>query len=55
MSRTRDVAKAIDEINKNQPFTEKQIEEVKAAMLCHMALSLAVIADKLTEKEEMTK
>ena len=50
MSRTNDVAKAIDEINKNQPITERQIEDVKAAMLCHIALSLAVIADKLTEE-----
>lgn len=52
MSRTRDVAKAIEEIRNMTDFTESSLEQMKVGLLGHIAVSLAVIADKLSEKEE---
>lgn len=52
MSRTRDVAKAIEEIRNMTNVTESTLEQMKVGLLGHIAVSLAVIADKLREEEE---
>lgn len=52
MNRTRDVAKAIEEIRNMTDVTEASLEQMKVGLLGHIAVSLAVIADKLTEEEE---
>lgn len=55
MSRTRDVAKAIEEIRNMTNVTESSLEQMKVGLLGHIAVSLAVIADKLTEEAEGSK
>jgi hypothetical protein len=52
MSRTRDVAKAIEEIRNMTDVTESSLEQMKVGLLGHIAVSLAVIADKLTEDKD---
>lgn len=52
MSRTKDVAKAIEEIRSMTDVTDLSLEQMKVGLLGHIAASLAVIADKLSEKEE---
>ncbi len=55
MSRTRDVAKAIEEIRNMTNVTESSLEQMKVGLLGHIAVSLAVIADKLTEESDGQK
>jgi hypothetical protein len=50
MNRTRDVARAIEEIRNMTDVTEASLEQMKVGLLGHIAVSLAVIADKLTEE-----
>lgn len=52
MSRTSDIAKAIEEIRNMTNVTELSLEQMKVGLLGHIAASLAVIADKLTEEAE---
>ncbi len=54
MSRTRDVARAIEEIRNMTNVTESSLEQMKVGLLGHIALSLAMIADKLREEEDDT-
>ena len=52
MSRLKDVARALEEMRSMKNATSEEIEEIKAAMLGHIAVSLAVIADKMCERQE---
>ena len=52
MSRTRDVAKAIEEIRNMTNVTESSLEQMKVGLLGHIAVSLAVIVDKMREVNE---
>ena len=51
MSRVEDIRRAIETL-KSEAIEHYDAEEMKAAMLAHIAVSLAVIADKLTEGSE---
>lgn len=51
MSRTKDTLNAIELIHNESNLTETNLEEIKIALIGHIALSLAVIADKLTGEE----
>lgn len=51
MSRTKDTLNAIEGIRNESNLTETNFEEIKIALIGHIALSLAVIADKLTGEE----
>ena len=50
MSRIRDIIYVTEELRKNPPVTEEGIETAKLAVLAQIAVSLAVIADKMTEE-----
>ena len=52
MSRTNDIARAIEEIRNTTDVTESTLEQMKVGLLGHIAVSLAVIADKLKEEED---
>lgn len=51
MNRFKDITRVLDEIRNMENITPVQMEEIKVSMLSHIAVSLAVIADKLTEAE----
>lgn len=52
MSRVKDMEEAIDEM-RNANVTDGTLKQMQVAMLAQIAISLAVIADKMTE--EMTE
>lgn len=52
MSRVKDTMSAIEGIRELSDI-DGVTEEVKIALLGHIALALAVIADKMTEKDEV--
>lgn len=50
MSRIRDMIYVSEELRKNPPVTELGCEMAKLAVLTQIAVSIAVIADKMTEE-----
>lgn len=56
MSRTHDVARAIEEIKKINPPNVDTYKEIELALLGHIAVALAVIADNMeTAKAERSE
>lgn len=52
MSRIEDVSKAIDEIKKLDVTVNDNYRMAMIALLGHIAVALAVIADKMSEEKE---
>ena len=55
MSRVKDTMRAINELRNMPAANVEGIEQIKSVLLGHIAVSLAVIADKMTEKDEVTE
>lgn len=50
MTRLKDVAEAIENIKSTDP-TNENLKQMQIALLGHIAVSLAVIADKMSENK----
>jgi hypothetical protein len=50
MNRVKDVTEALDKIRNLDEVTDETAKEIHLALLGHIALCLAVIADKMTEE-----